>query len=266
MFSHLADSPCRAPTKALEPVPPLHKSERRSMDRPSKDRQTAGMSGDVAPTPVALPVQDPSRRRSWRWPVVGVLGVLIALAGLWLLFGRGASASVGATVASCESAFTNPSSQGSAGDAATVVVGEGRVTGLAAFHVGGQWKSCFTGVGTGTATITSAQMRAVVSAPIAVVDGSYGAHTVLILVHHNRATQSVVVDGAWARSVVLARSPRFEVLELHVAHWPPWHVPWGHVAVQLGTVQGFDAAGRVTGSEPFDWCPGSINSAPWSGC
>lgn len=247
------------------PVSPFHKSELRSMDRGSEGRQTAGMSSDVPPTPVAFPDHNSSARRSWRWIVVGVLGVLIALAGLWLLFGRDTSASAGTTVTSCESAFASQQPPSTA-NATPLVVGEGRVAGLAAFHVASGWKWCFTGMGTGTASITPAQMRAPVSAPIAVVDGSNGAHSVLVLVHHNRATDSVVVDGAWARSVILARGPGFDVLELRVAHWPPWHVPWGHVAVRLGTVQGFDAAGQVTGSEPFNWCPGSINSEQWSGC
>ena len=221
------------------------------------------MSDRAPRAPSALPAYDLRRLRGWRWPALGVLATLVVAGGLWLFEGRSSSASTESTVTSCSRALS--SQQSFTAPTTPVVAAAGRVVGVAAFHVGGGWEWCFAGVGTGTGRIPTAQMRAVVSVPIAVVDGNIGAQRVLVLVHHNRATESVVVDGAWARSLVLARGSGFEVLELSVRRWPPWHVPWGHAAVRLGTVQGFDGAGRVTGSEAFDWCPGSINS-PGSGC
>ena len=90
--------------------------------------------------------------------------------------------------------------------------------GVAAFHTASGWRWCFAGMGTGTGPIERAALSEPVSAPIAVRDGGFG-RDVLMLVHHDRHTEPVVVDTARSRSVVLASASGFEVVLIPMASW-----------------------------------------------
>jgi hypothetical protein len=200
--------------------------------------------------------------RSRRWTVwCGLLFVLIG--GLWYGLSRGGGPTVSATVADCSRAFTNqalPATQ-----LRPVVVGLGSVASVAVLDTptGPGW--CFDGMGTGTDGITPAQMRAPIDAPVAVLDGN-ASSDVLMLVHLGGQTASVVVTTATSRSTVVARGGGFEVLRIATTGWPHWHRPWPHGPVSLGRLIGFDHEGRVTSSQAFTWCPGSINNSPGTGC
>jgi hypothetical protein len=199
-----------------------------------------------------------------RWATAVAIAALLVAGAIWFTFFRSSSASQGATIADCTSALTNQSSPPSP-NLTPAAIGEGSTAGLAVFRVGSVWESCFTGMGTGTAPIPTGQMRASLSEPVAIEDGNNPAD-VLVVVHHNRVTASVIIDTAWTHSVVLSRGSDFEVLQLPTPHWPRWRVPRPRGPVQLGTILGFNAAGEVTFSTPFTWCPGSINAYEGQGC
>jgi len=119
---------------------------------------------------------------------------------------------------------------------------------------------CFDGMGTGSAGISHAAMRAALDAPVAVVDGGLNSD-VLMLVHLGQHTTSVVVTTAGSRSIVLAHGGGFEVLRIPMAKCRIGT----HMDLRerrLGRIIGFDNEGRVTSSLAFTWCPGSINTSP----
>lgn len=201
------------------------------------------------------------RKRLGVWAVV--FAVILGGA-LWYGFVRSPSISADATVSACTHALTNDGSS-SVADLVPTVVGLESSVGVAAFETTRGWRWCFAGMGTGTGTIERVALIKPMSAPIAVLDGGFG-RDVLMLIHHDRQTTSVVVDTAWSRSVVLASANGFEVLRVPMASWPHWHTPWSRIPVPLGQILGFDRAGQLTSSMPFTWCPGSIDVNPGRGC
>jgi hypothetical protein len=74
------------------------------------------------------------------------------------------------------------------------------------------------------------------------------------------------VETVDSQSTVLARGDSFEVLRVPIAiKWAkPGRpmAPWLRSSVVIGQVLGFDRRGLVTSSQPFTFCPGSINSSP----
>jgi hypothetical protein len=191
--------------------------------------------------------------------------IALVLAGaLWFGIGSSTSVSAGATTADCSQALTNQGLSNSESLVPTVV-GSGSSVGLAVFDVDREWRWCFSGVGTGTGIVRSSTLHGSVEVPIAVLDGGFG-RDVLMLIHHDRQTQTVVVDTAWSRSVVLAKGDGFEGLRVSMTKWPRWHTPWSRTPVVLGQILGFNSGGRLTSSTPFSWCPGSIDDFPGQGC
>jgi hypothetical protein len=193
-----------------------------------------------------------------------VAGAIILAGGSWYCFGRSPSGSAGATVSQCSRALSSVD-RSSTENLVPAVVGTATSVGIAAFHTASGWRWCFAGMGTGTGPIERAALSEPVSAPIAVRDGGSG-RDVLMLVHHDRYTESVVVDTARSRSVVLASASGFEVVLIPMASWPQWHTPWSRTPVPLGRILGFDREGQLTSSMPFTWCPGSIDVNPGLGC
>lgn len=223
----------------------------------------AGTNLETAAEPGSTmrPWHDGPRKR------VGVLAVVFAVilgGGLWYGLGRSNSISAGEIVSECSQSLTNDDPSGATNLAPTVVGRESSV-GVAAFHTASGWRWCFVGMGTGTGPIEGSAFHVPVSASIEVLDGGFG-HDVLMLVHHDRLTRSVVVDTASSRSVVLASADGFEVLRVPMARWPRWRAPWSRTPVVLGRILGFDSEGRLMSNVPFAWCPGSIDVNPGQGC
>lgn len=200
-----------------------------------------------------------------RWLVWGGAVVFVLAGSIWYGFSHASGPTVSATVADCSRSLVDPTTGLSVTDLQPVVVGLGTVASIAVIQTptGPVW--CFDGMGTGTGGISQAAMRSALDAPVAVVDGSLKSD-VLMLVHLGHKTASVVVTTAASRSNVLAHGGGFEVLRVPTAQWPHWHAPWPRGPVSLGRIIGFDIQGRVTSSEAFTWCPGSINNSPGTGC
>jgi hypothetical protein len=195
---------------------------------------------------------------------VAIASVVVATM-FWFGVGRSSGVSVRATVADCSRAITPPNSTGTV-MAVPTIVGLGSTASLAAFDLNG-WHWCFSGLGTGSGGITTSAMNEPVNVPVAVLDGiGPTAPAVLLLVHRNARTASVIVDTAWSQSSVVAIASGFEVLRVSMTEWPFSHGPWSRTPVVIGRIMGFDRRGEVTYSEPITWCAGSINTFPGQGC
>jgi hypothetical protein len=204
-----------------------------------------------------------SSHRRPRWVIWSVALAIVTAGGLWYGFFRTSGPTLSATVAACSQALEGSTTQ--ATNLQPGVVGLGRVASIATFDTPSGLRWCFDGMGVATGPITRYQMRSTVSAPVAVVDGNLKGN-VLMLVHLAKSTNSVVVTTEDSLSTVLARSDDFEVLNITMTKWPPWRAPWTRSAVSLGRIIGFDSEGRVTSSQAFTWCPGSIDSFPGRAC
>jgi len=204
-------------------------------------------------------------RRTRGWVLWGGALTIVVVAILWYGFSRASGPTINTTLADCSRALVNPTTGLPATGLRPVVVGLGTVASIAAIQTptGPVW--CFDGMGTGSAGISHAAMRAALDAPVAVVDGGLNSD-VLMLVHLGQHTTSVVVTTAGSRSIVLAHGGGFEVLRIPMAKWPHWHAPWTYGNVAIGRIIGFDNEGRVTSSLAFTWCPGSINTLPGTAC
>jgi hypothetical protein len=214
---------------------------------------------------VATASSDTATRHSRRWAIWG--GVVIVVVGsLWFGFGRGSGPTASMTIADCTRAFEVSRTPPPATSFSPGVVGLGSVASIATFDSPSGWRWCFDGMGLATGRINQDEMRSALDAPVAVFDGSLMSRDVLMLVHHDPQTIAVMVDTASSRSVVVAKSAGFEVLRISTDGWPHWREPWPRTPVVLGRIIGFDRSGRVTSSEPFTWCPGSINTFPGQTC
>jgi hypothetical protein len=218
----------------------------------------AGTSGGVS-APLST---DFHRKR--RWALWSGAVAIVVVGSLWYGLSRGNGPTVSATVADCSDALAGATATPPVTNLVPSVVGLGSVASIAAFETptGPAW--CFDGLGTGGDGISQAAMRSAVDAPVAVVDGALNSD-VLMLVHLGQQTTSVVVTTAGSRSIVLAHGGGFEVLRIPMK-WPHWRAPWPRGPVELGRIIGFDHEGRVTSSQAFTWCPGSINTSPGTGC
>ena len=197
-----------------------------------------------------------------------VIAAVVAVVGVtWFAVSHGSRVTVRSTISNCSWSI---SGQGTVSPSLfhPAIVGIGSNAGLAAYHIKGSRTWCFTGMGTGTAPISLPTLRAPVSSPIAILDGDQLGESpaVLLLVHRGPGTASVLAVTEWTRSTVIAKGSGFEVLRLPIARWPSWHTPWLRNQVTLGTLMGFDRAGRVTFGEPFGWCPGQISTILGHGC
>ena len=199
--------------------------------------------------------------RKYRWLNWSVVVVLIVGGSLWYEFGRGGGISRNQALAACAASIgANPLTPLTSVQPA--VVGLSDTQSLAAVNTTAGWRWCFRNGGGG---IASAQLTAPVGAISAVlVDGLQS--DALMLVHLNAPTTSVVVDTAASRSTVISSGGGFEVLRIAMAKWPQLHAPWGRTPVALGRILGFDNQGKVTSSQPFTWCPGSLLTYPGVGC
>jgi hypothetical protein len=215
---------------------------------------------DVLSTPM---VEAPHRNRRWMlW--CGVL--IVVAASLWYSTARSSGPTARATVADCTRAFEDSATPPAPTSLSPGVVGLGSVASIATFDTPSGWQWCFDGMGLATGVISQDQMQSAVDAPVAVLDGSPRSNDVLMLVHLGPRTVRVIVDSEASRSVVVAQGSGFEVLRISTAGWPHWRSPWSRTPVALGRILGYSQSGRVTSSEPFTWCPGSINTLPGQGC
>ncbi len=203
-------------------------------------------------------------RRFGRWLLWGGALAIFVIASLWYGISRSGGPTVSATLSDCSQAVASSATGLPQSNIQLVLVGLGSVASVAVFQTptGPAW--CFDGVGVFGDGISETNMRAPLFAPAAVVDGSLTSD-VLMLVHLGPQTKNAVVTTATSRSNVLAHGGGFEVLRVPVT-WPNWHAPWPRGPVALGQILGFDREGRVTSSQPFTWCPGSVNTAPGTGC
>jgi len=198
----------------------------------------------------------------YRLPIWCVAATLIVGGSLWYGFGRGEGISRSQALAACAASVVDSNPLAPIARVQPAVVGLSSSQSLAAVNTADGWKWCYKNGGGG---ITSSQLSAAVGAIGAVLVGGPQSD-VLMLVHLNAPTTTVVVDTATSRSIVISRGGGFEVLRIPMAKWPQWHVPWGRFPVALGRILGFDGHGQVTSSQPFTWCPGSIDTYPGSGC
>jgi hypothetical protein len=205
------------------------------------------------------------RVRGRRCSALWSTAIAVILAGvLWYGLGRSDSVSVGVIVSECSQSLANNEPQ-NAEHLVPAVVGSTPSAGVAAFDTRSGWRWCFVGMGIGTGVIQNSALRSPVSSPVAVLDGGYG-RDVLMLIHHDPRTETVAVDTAWSRSVVIAQADGFEVVRVPMSKWPRWQAPWSRAPVVLGRILGFDSGGRLTSSMPFVWCAGSIDVYPGEGC
>jgi hypothetical protein len=214
---------------------------------------------------VATASGDAEPHRAPRWAIWAGLVVVVA-GSLWIGFGRGGGATASTTIADCTRAFEVSSTPPPSTSFSPGVVGLGSVASIATFDSPSGWRWCFDGMGLATGRITQSEMQLAVNAPVAVYDGSLTSADVLMLVHHDPRTTTVLVDTSSSRSVIVARTAGFEVLRISTDGWPHWREPWPRTPVILGRIIGFDRLGRVASSEPFTWCPGSINTFPGQAC
>jgi hypothetical protein len=225
---------------------------------------TIPTSDDAGTTRLISPPPSTDFRRRRRWALwVGAVTIVV-VGSLWYGLSRDSGPTVSATVADCSDALGGATATSPTTNLQPLIVGLGSVASIAAFETpsGPAW--CFDGMGTGGDGISQAAMHSALDAPVAVVDGALNSD-VLMLVHLGPRTTSVVVTTAGSHSNVLARGDGFEVLRIPMK-WPKWHAPWPRGPVALGRIIGFDHQGRVTSSQAFTWCPGSINISPGTGC
>jgi hypothetical protein len=196
-----------------------------------------------------------------RWFLGVVVASLVVAGLLWYAFAREGSMSVSETIAACSQLLDGSDSPTTTALVPTVI-GLGSRTSVGVFDTSRGWQWCF--VGTGTAPISKAVLRAPVGVAGAVTDGGLSGD-VLMVVHRNSPTTNVEVDTASSRSAVIARGGGFEVLRIAMTTWPKRHLGTRDRVV-LGRIMGFNAAGRVTSSQPFAWCLGSINVDSGGNC
>ena len=211
---------------------------------------------------MATPRRAPTRRH-YQWLTWCAVGSFVLAGSFWFGLGRTGGLSRSLAVERCATATNdylgNPTTPV---PFQPVVVGLGHAEAFVAAQTSIGWRWCFM---EGSGPISAAELRAPVAAIAAVLDGG-AASDVLMLVHLNGPTSSVVVTTAWSRSIVLGRGGGFEVLRIPMAKWPHWHVPWSRMPVPLGRIIGFDRQGQVTSSLPYTWCQGSFNIVPGLGC
>jgi hypothetical protein len=221
------------------------------------------VDGAETPEPPAPSTSGPPSRRR-QWILWGCAITIVVAASLWYAVSRTSGPTVSATLADCSQLLVNSNNGQPVSDVRPILVGLGAVASVAVMQTSSGPAWCFDGMGVGGGGVSRAAMRAALSAPVAVVDGTLTSD-VLMLVHLGLRTTSVVVTTATSRSNVLAQGGGFEVLRVPMT-WPHWHAPWRQGGVTLGRITGFAHDGQVTSSLPFSWCPGSINIFPGTAC
>lgn len=211
------------------------------------------MSGRSSESPADDRGKNPHGRR--KWAVLSALLVLAVAGSLSVLLSSSQSFSAAETTSLC------PRAKGAE------IVASGASQGVAVVSTGRGWTACDAQGGTETWAIPNRLLTPPISVVAEAVDGS-GANTdILVIVHLGQRTKSVGIYTVLSKASLLARGDGFEIMRAPVEGAREFSPPWNRAhLLHLGEVVGYSEHGRVTGQEPFSWCPNFQMWTPSARC